>query len=275
MANYSTSYDITQGGDLFAIQDKQASPGTSQYGASKGTTVQSPLNYRKLVAFKNIDNEFYFFVKNQDRKPIKLHGMEVTASFVDRRTKSRIFAKKCQTIDPDAGSLRLIINPGDISTAEIGNYDLVLTYKDGRGLNLTLYADVNYRPNLICEISDSAHAVPLTTTVVDTWIHNDATNYHVSERTEGPHYYHKRNGLITFGVHCTGYSGNVYLQGSQADYPDETDWYNIELSAVLDYYAFTSFTGIEPFSKHSNCKWLRVQWSSNGSGTVDKVTFRI
>ena len=90
MANFSTSYDITQGGDLFAIQDKQASPGTSQYGAAKGTTVQSPLNYRKLVAFKNIDNEFYFFVKNQDRKPIKLHGMEVTASFVDRRTKSRI-----------------------------------------------------------------------------------------------------------------------------------------------------------------------------------------
>ncbi len=275
MSNYSTSYSVTQGGDLFAIQDNANSPGTSRYGASKGTTVQSPLNYRKLNAFKHIDNEFFFFVKNQDRKIFQLHGMEFYATFVERQNKGRLFSKKCQTIDPELGSLRLIVNPGDIAHAETGNYDVVLTYKDGRGLNLPLYADVNYRPNLICEISEAAHAVPLTTAQVDTFLLDSNVNSYISERTEGPHYYHKRNGLITLAVYATGYSGNFYLQGSLSDYPDTTDWFNIELGAILDHHLFTTFTGVEPFSIRSNVKWLRTVHSNSGIGTVDKVVFRL
>ena len=272
MSNYSTSYSVTQGGDLFAIQDNSSSTGTSRYGASKGTTVQSPLNYRKLNAFKHIDNEFFFFVKNQDRKIFKLHNMEFYATFVERQNKGRLFSKKCQTIDPELGSLRLIVNPGDIAHAEVGNYDVVLTYTDGRGLNLPLYADVNYRPNLICEISEAAHAVPLTTATIDTF-QLEGTEQ-VSERTEGPHYYHKRRGLITLGVYATGYTGNFFLQGSLSDYPDTTDWFNIELGAILDYHYFNNFTGIEPFSIRSNVKWLRTRHDT-GTGTVDKVVFRL
>lgn len=276
MANYSTSYQVSQQGDLFAIQDNTVSAGTSRYSSAKGTTVQSPLNYRKLMAFKNIDNEFFFYVKNQDRKPLKIHDMKFTASFVNRANNSRIFAKTVQIVDPDQGVLRLIVNPGDIATSDPGNYDLIITYVDGRGLTLSLYADVNYRPNLIVEISENAHAVPLTTSTLDTWILDNNINYQVSERTEGPHYYHKRNGLITMGVYATGYTGNFFLQGSLADFPDTTDWFNIELSAVLDYHYFNAFTGVEPFSVESNVKWIRVLWGDSGSnGTVDKVVFRL
>ena len=274
MSNYSTSYNVTQGGDLFAIQDQGNSPGTSRYGASKGTTVQSPLNYRKLMAFKHIDNEFFFFIKNQDRKVFKIHGMEFYATFVERGSKGRLFSKKCQTIDPDQGSVRLIVNPGEIAFAEVGNYDVVLTYKDGRGLTLPLYADVNYRPNLICEISEAAHAVPLTTATVDTFQLDSSLDLQVSERTEGPHYYYKRRGLITLAVYATGYTGNFFLQGSLSDYPDTTDWFNIELGAILDHHYFNSFTGVEPFSIRSNVKWLRTRHDT-GTGTVDKVVFRL
>ena len=275
MSNYSTSYNVTQGGDLFAIQDNANAPGTSRYGASKGTTVQSPLNYRKLNAFKHIDNEFFFFIKNQDRKIFQIHGMEFYATFVERSSKSRLFAKKCQTIDPEQGSLRLVVNPGDIAHADTGNYDVVLTYTDGRGLNLPLYADVNYRPNLICEISEAAHAVPLTTDTVDTFTVSDNDPLQlVSERTFGPHYYHKRRGLITLAVYATNYSGKFFLQGSLSDYPDTTDWFNIELGAILDHHLFSTFTGVEPFSIRSNVKWIRTRHDT-GTGTVDKVVFRL
>jgi len=275
MANHSTSYSVTQGGDLFAVQDNVVPAGTQNYGSSKGTSVQSPLNYRKLNAFKNIDNEFFFYVKNQDRKPVKLHGMKITAAFVNRDNNSRIFSKTCEIVNSDTGELRLIVNPGDIAGCDPGNYDVVLTYVDGRGLTLALYADVNFRPNLICEISENTHAIPLTTTFVDTWILDNNINYNVSERTEGPHYYHKRSGLITLGVYATGYSGNFYLQGSLADFPDTTDWFNIELGAILDHHQFVTFTGVEPFSVTSNVKWLRVLHANSGVGTVDKVTFRL
>ena len=42
MANYSTSYQVSQQGDLFAIQDNTVSAGTSRYSSAKGTTVQTP-----------------------------------------------------------------------------------------------------------------------------------------------------------------------------------------------------------------------------------------
>ena len=78
------------------------------------------------------------------------------------------------------------------------------------------------------------------------------------------------------GVYATGYTGNFFLQGSLADFPDTTDWFNIELSAVLDYHYFNNFTGVEPFSVESNVKWIRVLWGDGGSnGTVDKVVFRL
>tara|TARA_B100001057_G_scaffold500746_1_gene617533 strand:- start:2357 stop:3184 length:828 start_codon:yes stop_codon:yes gene_type:complete len=275
MSNYSTTYSVSQGGDLFGIQDNSNSPGTSRYGASKGTTVQSPLNYRKLIAFKYIDNEFFFFVKNQDRKVIKLHGMKIYAAFVNRDGKSRVFSKACEIVDPDTGACKLIVNPGDIDNQHPGNYDLVLTYTDGRGLTLPLYSDVNYRPNLIVEISEDAHAIPLTTVFLDTFILDNGINYHVSERTEGPHYYRKRSGLVTMAVYATGYVGQFYLQGSLQDFPDSLDWFNIELGAAIDYHGFVGFTGIEPFSVKSNAKWLRVLWQNTGTGTVDKVTFRL
>ena len=61
--------------------------------------------------------------------------MESHATFVERQNKGRLFSKKCP-IDPELGPPRLIVNPRDIAHAETGNYDVVLTYKDGRGLNV-------------------------------------------------------------------------------------------------------------------------------------------
>ena len=66
MSHYSTSY-ITQGGDLFAILKDNANP-PAQVGMVQAKAQQyNPPNYRKLNAFKHIDNEF-FLVKNPDRK---------------------------------------------------------------------------------------------------------------------------------------------------------------------------------------------------------------
>ena len=36
--NFSTGYDITQTGDLFALQDNRTRAGFSQYSSARGTT---------------------------------------------------------------------------------------------------------------------------------------------------------------------------------------------------------------------------------------------
>ena len=73
-------------------------------------------------------------------------------------------------------------------------------------------------------------------------------------------------------VYATGYSGNFYPQGSLSDYPDTTDWFNIELGAIPD--LSSTFTGVEP-SIPSNVKWLRTVHLNTRTGTVDKALFRL
>lgn len=271
-SNYSTSYNISQSGDLFALQDHGTTTGLAKYNSTSGTTINSPLNYRKLEAFKGLDNEFFFFVKNQDRKPIDLNNITINATLIFRENRNAIVSKKCQVIDYSLGSTKLLLRSSDISNAESGLYDLILTYTDNNGLNLPLYADTNMRPNLTVEISNDAFIIPLTTTVLDTFLIDGA--HKVSGKTAGPATLYKPSGIVTFAAYCTGYTGDFFIQGTTSNYPDETDWFNIELGALVDHYQFTNFTGIEPFTITSNLTWLRTKWET-GNGTVDKVVVRL
>ncbi len=275
MSNYSTSYNISQTGDLYTLQDHGTSTGQSQYNSSRGTTVNSPLNYRKLEAFKGLDNEFWFYVKNQDRKPIMLNNLTINASLIFRENKNTIVAKECTITDYDLGTCKLVLKSSDIADANSGLYDLVLTYKNAEGLVLPLFADTNMRPTLTVEISEDAFSVPLTTQTTTTWLYDGSTN-NIGEKLNGPKHYQKVQGLITFAVYTTGYTGKFFLQGATSPFPDDSDWFNLELGAATDYHQFNAFTGIEPFTITSNLYYVRFNHQVTGAtGTVDKVVIRL
>ena len=94
MSNYGTTYNINQTGELYALEDHGSAPGLGKYASAKGTAVNSPVNYRFLKLFRGFDNEFFFFVKNQDRKPIMLHGTTMQVSLIDRSDRSTVISKK-------------------------------------------------------------------------------------------------------------------------------------------------------------------------------------
>lgn len=273
MSNYSTSYNINQAGDLYMIQDHATANGLAQYTSTRGTTVNAPVNFNRLKLFKGLDNEFHFFIKNQDRKPIQLHNMDINASLVYRENQSTVVSTKCQVTDYDLGSVKLVIRAGEISNIDTGLCDLVLTYTNELGLVLPLYVDQNMRPNFTVEISDDAHAVPLTSQVVTNFITQGDFNY--SSIITGPAFYNKPNGLITIGVYATEYSGDFYMQGTTSHEPSESDWFDLDLDAFTDYYTFNNFTGIEPFSLQSNLVYMRAKVDNTGLGTVDKIVVRV
>lgn len=271
--NYGTSYNISQTGDLYTLQDHSLKTGLAQYTSTRGTTVNAPVNQRRLMLFRNLDNEFFFFVKNQDRKPIQLHNLTINASLINRETSSVIVSKKCSVVDYELGSVRLVITASDIANIDGGFCDLVLTYTNELGLVLPLFTDQNMRPNFTVEISNDATAVPLTTQTVDEFITNGDFEY--SSIIRGPSWYNKSSGLITFGVYCTDYTGDFYMQGTTSDSPAESDWFDLELLTQYNFYDFFEFTGIEPFSLNSNLKYLRAKIDNTGSGTVDKIVIRV
>jgi hypothetical protein len=278
MSNYSTSYNINQTGDLYILKDHGNANGLSQYNSTRGTTVNAPVNFNRLKLFKGLDNELHFFIKNQDRKPIQLFNMDINASLVYRETSSTIFSAKCQITDYDLGSVKLLVRASHISNIDLGLCDLVLTYTNELGLVLPMYVDQNMRPNFTVEISNDAHAVPLTTQTVTEFLTDTPGGYNYSSIIVGPSYYNKPNGVVTFGVYCTNYTGNVYMQGATtATTPGDDDWFDIILNPLSSGYhhPFSNFTGIEAFSIKSNLSYIRAKVDNTGSGTVDKVVTRV
>lgn len=274
--NYGTSYNIDQTGDLYLLGQHNVATGQAKYSGGSGTTINAPLNYRKLRLFRGLDNELFFFVRNQDRKIVNLLAMEIHGSLINRHTGSTILRRKLGVVDYDRGLISMIVYNNDIYNEENKQCDLVLTYTNELGLELPLYTDANMRPTYTVEITDDARPIPLKSQIIDTF-NTDATdaNYKISEVAYGPTYYNKKNGLVTLGVYTTNYSGEFYLQGSTSNNPTSDDWFDIELGVQNFYHSFINFSGIEPFVFQSNIRFFRARWEDAGQGTVDKVVIRL
>jgi len=277
MSNYGTTYNINQTGELYALEDHGSAPGLGKYASAKGTAVNSPVNYRFLKLFRGFDNEFFFFVKNQDRKPIMLHGTTMQVSLIDRGDRSTVISKKAIITDYDAGSVKVVITSGESGLFSQGLYDLVFSYTTDQGLVVPMYCDLNMRPNYTVECSEEGDALPLTTQINDSFttqvINTDTYYYSSALRATG--YYNKPNGLITIAVYGTGYTGNFWVQGALSENPLESDWFDITLGTYTQpFYPYNGHTGIDPWTFRTNVKYIRTK-HTQPTGTLDKVIVRV
>ena len=277
MSNYGSTYNINQVGDLYTLQDHGSAPGLGKYSSAKGTSVNSPVNYRFLKLFRGFDTEFFFFIKNQDRKPIMLHGTTMNVSLIDRNDRSTVVSKKAIITDYEAGSVKVVITSGESSLFSQGFYDLVFSYTTDQGLVVPMFADLNMRPNYTVEVTEDGDALPLTTQINTSFTTSvvNTTTYYYSSAMKATGYYNKPNGLITLAVYSTGYTGNFWVQGSLNDNPGESDWFNITLGSYTEeFYPYTNHTGIDPWTFRTNVKLIRTKHTSP-TGTLDKVVIRV
>lgn len=273
MSNYATTYNINQTGDLYAIDATSNKVGLGQYVSANGTTINSPVNYRFLKLFTGLDNEFFFYIKNIDRKPIQLHGQTITANLVHRETQAKIVSKKCQIVDYDEGKVKLVITSGESQAIQKGFLDLVFTYVNPQGLNLPLFVDQNLRPNYTVEVSDQARNIPLLSASSTTFTLRDGFYY--SSNLPGPGVFNKTNGMVTIAVYATNFTGDFYIQGSLEENPSDKDWFNIILGTYTEeHYPYINFTGIDPWTMRTNIKYLRSKHTQS-QGTLDKVIIRV
>jgi hypothetical protein len=273
MSNYGTTYNISQTGDLYTLESAGAKNGLAQYNSTRGTTVNSPVNYRFLKLFHGFDNEFFFFIKNQDRKPIMLQGVVVNASVIDRSTKSTIVNKKCTITDYELAAIKLVLTSAESALMEQGLYDIVFSYTNSLGLTLPMFCDLNMRPNYTLEVTTDAGAIPLSTQQTTTFTSNN--NMYTSSILPGPGYFNKLNTMVTIAVYATNYTGEFYIQGTLFDNPTESDWFNIILGTnTEEFYPYIDYTGIDPWTFRTNIKFVRAQFTQT-SGTLDKLIVRV
>jgi len=235
------------------------------------------LNYRFLKLFRGFDSQFFFFVKNQDRKPIMLQGVTVNASFIDRTDRSTVVSKKAIVSDYEAGGIKVVLTVGESALFSQGLYDLVFSYTNDKGLVLPLFCDLNMRPNFTVECSEEGDALPLTTQVNDSFTSQviGADTYYYSSDLKATGYYNKPNGLITIAVYGTGYTGNFTVQGALSENPTESDWFDITLGSYTQtFFPYSGHTGIDPWTFRTNVNFIRTKHTT-AAGTLDKIVVRV
>ena len=277
MSNYGTTYQVNQQGDLYTLEDHGTPAGQAKYAGAKGTAVNSPMNYRFLKLFRGFDNEFFFFIKNQDRKPIMLQGTTVYCSFIDRDDRSTTISKKAIITDYEQGGIKVVVTVGESGRFSQGHYDLVFSYTTDTGLTVPLFCDLNMRPNFTVDVSEEGDALPLTTQVDENFQQQTINSvvYYYSSSLKATGYYDKPNGLVTLGVYGTGYTGNFYIQGALSDNPTEGDWFDITLgTSTQAYFPYQNLTGIDPWTFRTNVKFLRAKFTQP-AGKLDKVVIRV
>ena len=107
----------------------------------------------------------------------------------------------------------------------------------------------------------------------------DASNVFTSGSFVGNKTYNFNNANHTIGIYTTGFTGNVYVEGSlglEAPSSDDSNWAPISIINTLDRIPFANISGPTYYNFTGNFNYLRFKYSPSAanSGSFDKILLR-
>tara|TARA_B100001248_G_scaffold260694_1_gene249655 strand:- start:763 stop:1539 length:777 start_codon:yes stop_codon:yes gene_type:complete len=237
----------------------------------RGTTYYGPENYKPMIAYKGLNVEFDFFVKDTDRKPQSLHNKTYTATVIDSTSKSTVLTKQLVPTDYEKGLLVLKLDHSETDALTAKLYDLVITYTvtDVPG-SYGGSSDQNNRITFVLEVRDGAvpELRPSETVTVFTPDGDDK----IGGRMTGPALNNSTSGLNTVQVYLTNYTGTYKIQASLSLQPLDADFfdvpgqsYTVSSTTIVDYHTFIGM--------YNYVRLVHTPAAGN-AGTLDKVVYR-
>ena len=125
-----------------------------------------------------------------------------------------------------------------------------------------------------------------TVQILETSSHTSGTQTLKSEKVKGDAYFGTTDGLHTIMIDLAGFIGTIKIQGSLADDPADTDWFDAELNdgefnvdttgkitkTVIDSITYASAqTSKIGYNTTGNFVWLRANISNWTAGTITKI----
>lgn len=237
----------------------------------RGTTYYGPDNHKPLVAYRGLNVEFDFFVKDTDRKPQSLHNKTYTATIIDRLNKTQVLAKTLTPTDYEKGHLVLKLDHEETNLLDEKFYDLIVTYTVGNAQgSFGGSSDQNNRITFVLEIRDGA-TTRLKKSEEVTVFQPDGNNF-IGERMEGPVINNNKSGLHTMQVSLTNYTGVYKMQATLSLQPSESDFFDI-VGQSYTVSAKTDTIGHTWYGMYTYVRLVHTPDAGN-TGTLDKVTYR-
>lgn len=126
-----------------------------------------------------------------------------------------------------------------------------------------------------------------TVTILATSTHSGGTQTLTSEKVKGDAYFGTTDGLHTVMIDLAGFLGTIKIQGSLADDPSDTDWFDVQLNdgelnvdttgkvteiivESITYFDIAE-TSIRVYNTTGNFVWLRANISNWTAGTITRI----
>ena len=240
-------------------------------------TINLPMNNRPVKIYKSTDSLISFRIKDQDRKPMNLNGLDLTANLTKTQDKASTISRPLLLTDEYNGAAQLSLTEKDIRQLESGLYYITVTVKDADDIVRPLYSDFNQRVSGTVEILDTELPTLVNSQELTTFVELAGSSKFYADVVEGDARKHDKTGLHTFAVYATNFTGKVYGEGTlDLAGNDASDWFTLNLSLANPYALFTAFSGVDAFNFSGNIAWIRFYYEKDpaNTGTIDKILYR-
>lgn len=238
-----------------------------------------PMNNKKLVAHKGLNNEIIFNIRNRDRKLQNVFSDSLVAYLVNPYTRKRLLTKRLENTS-EVGIVKLTLAKGDLQNIGSGLHKVYITRTTQENEDLPLFSSQNNDVNFDIEITDEAFVEPVPTqeTTVITQMANTAlgasANIFVSDAMYGNLDRNFHNAQHSIGMYVSTFTGNLKIQASclsgvpDTD-PSSHDWFDVSNIST------TSASNIIHSTFIVNANWVRVlSYPADTDSSLDKVVLR-
>lgn len=246
------------------------------------------INRTDFTAFKHVDNDVEFLLKNWDNKPINLTNLTVTIYIVDRssNTLKHICKPVLTVINAAKGHCRLTLGKQDTVDWCPGYYNFSLTITDPTGKEVPIFVDRSRVIQGYFELFEGPlpqynRSLVLTPNCFtkESW-GTDLTYsaYLVAQAFPGAAQADNRSGVHTIAIYMNNFSGAICVKASLENFVPTCDqeWFKVQLSNGQDYAEFTNYTGMVTYTFTGMYMWLKFvqHLASMNEGEVTQIILK-
>jgi hypothetical protein len=246
--------------------------------------VNWPMTIYDTKLYKGVTNTIDFVIRNNERRPINLVGVELEAFVSTRATNEIVLTKRVEVTVPLQGKAKLTLDPGEVEDLPAGYYNYSIQNTNVNGIAQLYYTDVNQSGVGHFELFDGVlrTMVPavevLAAQFTQTPIGNNDDLAFLTGAFAGDAQTQRANGMHTVAVYQTRFLGKFFIQASLTNNsPMPSEWFFIPLVPGPDpMYTFTYLNndGLTPtlFNFDLNAYWVRFGYIPVWSGIDSPIS---
>lgn len=259
--------------DIPIIQEIVIGSGNSGDPVSQGISEILFPRAKVIPVNKGFTTSVTFHVRDENKKIKNVAGLNLTARLYNVDQTVLLIEKRLVNTNMAKGIATLVFTPDDIQNLEPGLYNLYVSQYD-TNTNTVLYNNRAYDTNLTVEVKQGG-SVTYITQESSVFYPTNEDDVKITEPMEAQaSNLMNRDGLATFVVYMTNFTGSIFLEGTLEQHPNsQTKYFSIPLDWAVNDYKYTNFTGLDPHNFVCYSTFIRFRIKTT-SGAVDKILFR-